>query len=224
MNEARPGDRHRLGCLYSGGKQETETMSKIRELKYEEKTEIETNETNETAGTGTAVTVAKPNLPTAANNGGVVPPRDPFVDFADEVAPQHLIGKLMKFSKGDFTIGKSGEEEDVPIGSEFLVCMDLARVGFIKWTGGKPGGHALVLLADGGPRPQRRDLGDLDRDLWDIDDRGNPKDPWQQVMYLPLLSVTDGELFTLSVSGIAGMREAGALSRAYGGRRKTRPA
>ena len=37
---------------------------------------------------------------------------DPFQAFADAVAPQYILGKLLKFSKGDWLAGENSEPVD----------------------------------------------------------------------------------------------------------------
>jgi hypothetical protein len=81
--------------------------------------------------------------------------------YVNEAEPQNLIGKLMKFSKGEFLIGIDGEE--VPEGSVFTVACDLALAGWIRWEGGRPAESKLIRIASGAPAFKRDELGHDDR-------------------------------------------------------------
>jgi hypothetical protein len=88
--------------------------------------------------------------------------------------------------------------------------------GWVKWKGGKKVDHAMVATASGRKPPTRIELGDTDESLWETDDCGKPKDPWQYTFYLPLVAVDDGEIYTLAGSDSWGWREAlGKLTRNY---------
>jgi hypothetical protein len=186
-------------------------MSKIKELERETETETETKTESK------AVTVAETKLRAAPETTRRV---DPFENYADQVAPQNIVGTLLVFNKGDYLAGKSKVE--IPAGTRFTAGMDLMAVGFVKWQNNKPADHALVRVAEGKPLPRRRDLGDHDQDVWEIGLNGKAKDPWQEVNYLPLLD-NQGEMYTFVVSGISALKEAGHLSRAYAQHRKLRP-
>ena len=102
----------------------------------------------------TAVTVAESKLPATSRE------IDPFESYANEVEPQNIIGKLLKFTKGDYTAGK--DADPVPAGSTFAANMDLMGVGFVKFT--KPPEYAIVRIGSGQPLPKRNQLGDHDTD------------------------------------------------------------
>lgn len=152
------------------------------------------------------VPVDDPKLPATSKS------IDPFKAYADEVAPQNIIGTLLKFNKGDYSVGKEGRA--IPVGSKFAANLDLMAVGYVKWIGGRPVNHMLVRLADGSAKPKRAQLGDLAEDAWEMDSDGKSRDPWQQVNYLPLLDER-GEIYTFSVSGRSALKEAASLCRTY---------
>ena len=77
-------------------------------------------------------------------------------------------------------------------------------------------------MADGVPPANRADLGDMDKSLWETDDKGEPKDPWQPTNYLPLMDA-DGNLFTFTTSSRGGLRAVGELVRRYAWHRKNNP-
>lgn len=194
-------------------------MAKLEALSIENESNEKANNEKENVNQRSdnkRIAVVDSKLPTTASSKAV----DPFEAYANEVAPQNIIGELMKFNKGDILRGKDGKV--VPAGSIFTAGMDLMAVGFIKWRGGRPVDQVLVRLGDGNPRPRREDLGDHNEDEWEIDLDGEPKNPWQAVNYLPLLD-DQGALCTFAVSGVSAIKEAGRLSGAYASHRKTRP-
>jgi hypothetical protein len=145
---------------------------------------------------------------------------DPFERYANSVAPQTIIGTLLKFSKGEYFAGK--DEVPVPLGTCFIVNLDAAVAGWTKWVLGRPVKHALVRIADGLPA-QREELGDSDKEQWEYKLNGGDerRDPWQQVNYLPMIDA-DGKVYTLTITSIAGLKEVASLCAAYAVERKTR--
>jgi hypothetical protein len=125
---------------------------------------------------------------------------------------QATIGKLIKHTKGEFLKGQ--DLEVVPEGSLFTVACDLTFRGFIRWRDGKPAGHRIVRLASGAPLPRREDLGDIDKTQWPRDNHDKPRDPWQPVMYLPMMDA-DGELATFTTNAVSGIKSLNRLLRRY---------
>jgi hypothetical protein len=145
---------------------------------------------------------------------------DPFSAYADAVAPRNIVGKLLKFSKGDYLAGE--EMEPVPVGTIFTVNADELLVGWIKWLDSKPAEQRMVRLSDGQTPAKREELGDEDKSNWEADSTGKPRDPWQFTNYLPLLSET-GELFTFTASSRGGINAIAVLCRRYGQHRRRHP-
>jgi hypothetical protein len=145
---------------------------------------------------------------------------DPLVACADAIAPRHIIGKLLRFSKGDFFAGE--ESEPIPVGTKLTVAPDELLAGWIKWTDGKPTEHNMVRVADRKLPAKRSDLGDQDRSVWERDDRGEPRDPWQFTNYLPMMD-ENGELYTFTTSSTGGVAAVSNLVRRYGHHRKRHP-
>jgi hypothetical protein len=137
---------------------------------------------------------------------------DPFMAYADAVKPQHILGKLLKHSKGDYTAGE--DDESIPAGTKMVAAMDLLTLGYVHWTAGKPDEHRMVLVADGVQPPRRAELGDSDPAQWEKDAKGEPRDSWQLSQYLPMIDQT-GELFTFSTSSRGGIGALAALARTY---------
>jgi hypothetical protein len=146
---------------------------------------------------------------------------DPFLAYADAVRPQHIIGRLLKHSKGEYLAGE--DSEAIPLGTKMIAAMDLLTIGFVHWSGGKPDEHRMVLVADGVQPPRRAELGDTDPTEWEEKDpTGAPRDPWAMTQYLPMVDET-GELFTLSTSSRGGIGALAALARQYARGRAAHP-
>lgn len=126
--------------------------------------------------------------------------------------PQAMIGKLIKFSKGEYLKGMDAEV--VPVESMFSVACDLMLRGFILWRDGKPAEHRVVSIASGKQLPRRDDLGHDDQSMWPVDARGDFRDPWQPVMYMPMMSEA-GELATFTTGSASGIKSVNRLLRRY---------
>ncbi|MDI2073897.1 hypothetical protein ABIF68_003666 [Bradyrhizobium japonicum] len=142
---------------------------------------------------------------------------DPFQAFADAIAPQHIVGKLLKFSKGDWLAGENSE----PVKQKtFIVGMHALATGWVRWENFKPIEHAMVIVSSGLQWPRRHELGDNDPSTWEIDDRGQKKDPWQFTSYVPMVVADDGEVFTLAASSKGARDAIGKLTRTYAAHRR----
>jgi hypothetical protein len=144
---------------------------------------------------------------------------DPFAAYADAIAPQYIIGEMLRFSKGDYIVG---QDDTVPAGTTFTANLDELMAGWIKWVDNKPVEHIMVRVADGIPPKKRTELGDDDKTLWELDSQGKPRDPWQFTNYLPLMN-EKGELFTFTTSSRGGLGAIADLSRRYARHRKRHP-
>src|SRR5262249_17578819 len=80
----------------------------------------------------------------------------------------------------------------------------------------------MLRVADGRPVPKRADLGDLDQSKWEVDNHGEPRDPWQFTNYLPVLNES-GELFTFTTASRGGISAIAELCRRYSQHRRRHP-
>ena len=152
-------------------------------------------------------TIETTNVPTIVGD-------NPFTAFADAVAPRHILGKLLKFQKGDWLAGEFPSV--IPVGTKVIVGMDLLLSGWVCWQGGKPIDHRMVYIAKGVAPPRRAELGDHDRDLWEKDAKtGEVRDPWALTKYLPMVDES-GEVYTFTTSTRGGISAIGELCRHYG--------
>lgn len=164
-----------------------------------------------------ALALAESQNSTAVAVAGTV---DPFEVYANAVAPQNIIGSLMKFSKGDYLAGE--EAKPIEIGTTVTANVDELMCGWIRWQGGKPTEQQLVRVGDGVSPERREALGDDDPTQWEADNNGQPKDPWAFVNYLPLLAA-DGTLYTFTTSSRGGLGAVGDLARRYARHRRKHP-
>jgi hypothetical protein len=146
--------------------------------------------------------------------------RDPFEAFADATAPQHIIGRLLRFSKGDFLVGE--EAEEIAPGTVFVANLDALLTGWVRWWDGKPTDQAMQLVTENLPMPRREELGETDRNAWELGSDGEPRDPWAFTVYLPMMAA-DEELYTFTTSSRGGHTAIGKLCRFYARSRKFRP-
>jgi hypothetical protein len=158
-----------------------------------------------------------PGLPATISRTASLPATtgiaDPFLAFAASESGQDILGKLIRFSKGDYLCDKSV----VPTGTDMVAAVDALVVGWVRWSGKQQVERRLGRVSDGFREPSREELGHLDESQWEMDNDGRPNDPWQKTRLLPLKRVSDGELFTLTLNGRGRGGEAvGRLAGAYG--------
>jgi len=147
-----------------------------------------------------------------------------FQSYGDQVSQKSIVGKLLKFSKGDYLVGEDNDE--VEEGTQYVANMDELMVGWIRWSDSKPTDQIMGRVSEGYQAPRRSDLGDDDKSKWEVDEQGRERDPWQFSNYLILK--TPGEagedaLFTFTTSSRGGLNAIGELCKAYGKAMRQRP-
>ena len=162
------------------------------------------------------------NVPTTQTNGGAVAAADDYNPYA-AYAEQATGGarNIIKFRKGRFFYGQ--DDIEIPLGTRLIANMPCAKVGWVRWWDGKPTDEVMVLIGDGVAPPRRNELGDEDRGLWETDDRGDPKDPWQFTNHLPLKGPETGEEFLFATSTRGGIGAIGAFAKDYGTAYRQKP-
>jgi hypothetical protein len=145
---------------------------------------------------------------------------NPFEAFADAVAPKYILGKLLKFAKGDYLAGETSEI--VPLGTRLVAGMDCQLVGWVRWDAGKPVEHRMVRIVDGKAPQRRADLGDHDQSQWERDSQGQLRDPWCLSHYLPMVDQTQ-EVFTYATTSRGGTGALADLARYYGKQLRVHP-
>jgi hypothetical protein len=151
----------------------------------------------------------------------VVPGKNPFEDYADRVDNQMLLGAILKFTKGDWLIGRDGEECPE---REVVALMPGLLQGWIRWEDNFPVEHVMGLLMEGFVPPALETLGHRDKAQWELDSNGKPRDPWQDSAYLPVMSTNAEHIYTFATSSDGGRRRAIApLCRDYGNHIRLHP-
>ena len=136
-----------------------------------------------------------------------------FAQYAEAASANQIEGKLLKFSKGDWTYGVDGLE--LPAGIRLVALMNTLTIGWQRWFGGKPTDTRFGLVANGYQPPNRQELGDQDSSLWEADANGDARDPWAFVNRLVLIHPDDSAVFTFSTSSRGGINAIGELCKKY---------
>jgi hypothetical protein len=151
----------------------------------------------------------------------VVPGKNPFEDYADRSNTQMWLGALLKFTKGDYLVGRDGEECPE---TELVALMLGLLCGWIRWEDSYPVEHRMGLLLEGYVSPARATLGHHDEAQWELDNNGKPRDPWQQGVYLPMISTNGEMIYTFTTTSDGGRRRAVApLCAEYGKHMREHP-
>ena len=142
-----------------------------------------------------------------------------FESYGSQVAQRAIVGKLLKFNKGDWLAGE--DDEEIEDGTTFVANMDQLLVGWVKWVDNKPEQQLMGLIIEGHQSPKRDSLGDLDQGLWEVDAQGKPRDPWQFTNYVLMkMPGADGgkdeNLFTFATSSRGGLNCIGELCKQFG--------
>jgi hypothetical protein len=125
-----------------------------------------------------------------------------------------IIGSLLKFSKGDWLAGFDNEE--IPNGTEVVAVVPGIVHGQVRWEDNRPVEQIMGPLIDGFVPPARGTLGHDDKSKWEISG-GKPRDPWQETVYLPMVTINAETVFTFSTGTDGGRRHAiGPLCKDYG--------
>lgn len=161
------------------------------------------------ARTNTAMVKKAANVPAADSN-------NPWIEVSTEL-DKFLGAPLLKFSKqGEFTIG---DTDSLPEGTRCIAHTDEITLGWQKWQDGKPVERRIGRVADSFVPPRRDELGDTDKQLWEIDDDGEPRDPWQFQMAVPVTRLdAGGETYCFTTSSKGGLACMNSLTRTYGRR------
>jgi hypothetical protein len=149
------------------------------------------------------------NLPAQAGE------RNVFEVYGESAGSGFIVGDLLKFSKGDWLAGQ--ENRAIAEGTKLLAVMDTLIVGWQRWQDQRPVAFRMGLLVEGFVPPAREELGDSDESLWEQDDDGNARDPWQMTNYIQLIDPKNAEqVFTFTTSSKGGLGAIAKLCREYG--------
>jgi hypothetical protein len=138
---------------------------------------------------------------------------NPFLSFADAVSPRFVVGKLLRFAKGEYLAGETNEV--IPLDTKMVAAVDSLLFGWVRWDNGKPVEHRMAQVAEGFAPPRRAELGFTDQSTWERDPNGNLRDPWALTYYLPMID-ENAEAFTFSSTSRGGINAIADLARHYG--------
>lgn len=160
-------------------------------------------------------------MPVAQTSSTAVAPHgayDPYAAYGEQATASRT---YVTFKNGEYLYGQ--EDEEIPLGTRFVANMTGLRVGWKRWFQGRVTDELLDLLVDCKPPKKRHELGDLDQALWEKDDRGQPRDPWQFTNELALKGLATGEAFIFATSSKGGIGAIGELCKQYGALYRQKP-
>jgi len=159
-----------------------------------------------------------PDLPTKLPPSGV---GDPFAAYA---ATATRDGVLLKFNKsGEWIAALNSGATVVPASTELVALMSEFALAWTRWIANKPTDRHVTLVASGAAPARRDQLGDLDQTMWESDDEGKLRDPWQATHELPLLDPESGEKYVFSTNSVGGKAALGKLAGAFSRGRARHP-
>jgi hypothetical protein len=165
---------------------------------------------------------ADTSVPALATGGGgaLVLSNNPFSDFGNAAGggPSHPI---IKFVKGDYAIGR--EQEDVPLGTKMVAVVTELSWGYLRFEDNRPVREFMGRLADRYTPPRVHELPLRDKSQWEVDDRGQPRDPYQPTNELPMVNVETGEVCLFTTQSQGGKSAVGEIAKAYGARMAAHP-
>jgi hypothetical protein len=146
---------------------------------------------------------------------------DPFAQYALQTSRD---GVRLSFNKsGEWIAALSSGATVIPPGRELVALMPEFALAWTKWEDSKPTDRHVTLVASGAVPVRRDQLGDTDQALWETDDEGRLKDPWQPTHELPLLDPECGEKYVYTTSSVGGKDALGKLSGAFSRGRARHP-
>jgi hypothetical protein len=144
-----------------------------------------------------------------------------FEQYSQAASGSRIVGQLLRFNKGDWLVGQ--EQDDVPPGTRLIANVGELMIGWNKWVGGVVEDMRMGRVVDGFQPPARSSLGDTDQSEWEMDDDGNPRDPWQRTNYLILKDEKSDQLYTFAANSKGGINAIGELCGHYGKRIRQHP-
>ena len=147
-------------------------------------------------------------------NPPAVPGKNPFESYADRANNQMWLGALLKFTKGDYLVGRDGEECPE---KEVVGLIPGLLHGWVHWEDTSSVEQVMGLMLEGFVPPARETLSHRDKEQWELDNKGRPRDPWRETIYLPVISVNAETVYTFATSSDGGrLRAIAPLCREYG--------
>jgi hypothetical protein len=133
-----------------------------------------------------------------SNELSTITPDDGF-SIAEQSNSSSIVGRMLKFSDGQFLIDKT---ERLAAGSKLVA--NAVVTAWICWRDNKPVEHCVT--QPGQRHPARDALPDLDQTEWPLGLNGEPNDPWKDTRYLHLIDRQTGTDLTFITDSFGGRR------------------
>jgi hypothetical protein len=132
-------------------------------------------------------------------------------EVAREMQTSGELGRLLKFTKGHYTIG----DDEVSVGAEMIAHVNQLAHGWVKFKDSKVVDQQIGKPAEGFKMPFREELDDQDEASWERDATGRPRDPWSQQYYLPMENAETGDVAVFVTGSHGGRGALGKLINCY---------
>lgn len=142
---------------------------------------------------------------------------DPFSSYGAKVGTQ---GTFLTFKNGEYLAGQDAKE--IPVGTKMAANMPGLRIGWRRWYGDQLTDDLTELLLEQAPMKRRDELGDSDPVMWEKDNSGKPRDPWQLTNVLEFVD-GEGESYLYATGSKGGIGAIGRLCKEYGKLYRQRP-
>jgi hypothetical protein len=86
------------------------------------------------------------------------------------------------------------------LGTRFVAKPLDHRIGWQRWAEKKPAETIMSYLHEGYIKPDRSKLGYHDESQWELDQNGDPRDPWQASESIPFVADNDEEFLFVTGS------------------------
>jgi hypothetical protein len=141
-------------------------------------------------------------------------------EYGSEAFQSNIVGTLLKFNKGEWLAGK--EEEEVPIGTEFVVAAHLLQSGWMRWEDSAPVEILMGLRSEGFRPAPRETLGYTNKDEWG-ELNGQKIDPWRRADLLLMADPENGDIYTYSPMSDGGLSAVKMMIKEYGANIRVKP-
>jgi hypothetical protein len=145
-----------------------------------------------------------------------------YLAFGQSLTQQRIIGELLKFTKfGDFVAG----ENSVLIPHDMPLIAHVPEIlsGWQRWQNNKPTDQVMHRIGPGFREIKRDELGDTDEGLWEPDNEGEVRDPWQPTVMMIMKDRGSDRLFTFIATSKGGRQAIGKLVTTWANAIRHRP-
>lgn len=148
--------------------------------------------------------------------------RNFFEEYGKAATMSSITGRLLKFNKfGEYRAGQ--DEEQIKHGTQLAAYMDSLCTGYQLWEDGRPTDRIMGPLCKGFVPPKKHALSHRDKSKWEINDEGEPRDPWQFTNTIILVDLKTEDLFTFSTASRGGLNAVRRLALEYGEHIRQKP-